>query len=184
MKKVFISVAICIALGLPSLAQQNPADAPATQADVEKYLEVTHAREMIDQMMDAMSKPMHKTVHDMYIKDQDKLPPDFEERMNRMMEDMLKNMPWDEMMQATVAVYQKHFTKGDIDALTAFYSSPVGQKMMREMPAIMADSMNSMMPIIQKYMQGVTQRMQQETEAMLKESQKTPRKAPSPAVKN
>ena len=32
--------------------------------------------------------------------------------MTKQMDDMLKNMPLDEMMQATIPAYQKHFTKG------------------------------------------------------------------------
>ena len=32
------------------------------------------------------------------------------------------------MMQSMVPAYQKHFTKGDIDNLVAFYSSPTGEK--------------------------------------------------------
>ena len=31
-------------------------------------------------------------------------------------------------MQAMVPAYQKHFTKGDIDNLVAFYSSPTGEE--------------------------------------------------------
>lgn len=36
------------------------------------------------------------------------------------------------MTEAMVTVYQKHFTKSDVEALIGFYSSPTGQKMLRE----------------------------------------------------
>jgi uncharacterized protein len=80
-------------------------------------------------------------------------------------------------------VYQKHFTKGDIDALITFYSSPTGQKVLQEMPAVMADAMGVMMPMVRKHMEKVTQHMQQEMDAMLKESQKDPGQNP-PAPRN
>jgi len=174
MKRIFsIIIAACI-LSLPAIAQQNPDDAPATQADVERYLQVMHSREMMNQMVDAMLKPMHKMMHDQYVQQKDNLPPDFEARMDKMMDDMLKDMPWQEMLDAMVPTYQKHLTKGDINALTAFYSSPTGQKVLHEMPSMMADSMNAMMPVMRKYIDKMTQRMHDETLAMLKESEKAP----------
>jgi hypothetical protein len=45
------------------------------------------------------------------------------------MDNMTKQIPYDEMMPATGPAYQKHFTKGDMDALVAFYSVPTGQKL-------------------------------------------------------
>ena len=83
-----------------------------------------------------------------------------------------KNMPWDEMIQAMVPSYQKHLTKGDIDSMVAFYSSPTGQKVLGELPAIMSDAMQSMMPILQRYMGTVKERIDQETAAALKQSEK------------
>src|SRR5439155_13694987 len=55
---------------------------------------------------------------------------------------ILMSMPFDEMMDAMVPTYQKHFTRGELDALTAFYSSPTGQKILREMPAIMSEAID------------------------------------------
>jgi hypothetical protein len=186
MKKVLIVIAMCFALCLTGVALQNPADQPATQADVERYLDAIHSHDMMNQMVEAMSKPLHGMVHDQYLKERDKLPADFEERMNSMMDDMLKNMPWDEMMKATVPIYQKHLTKGDVDALVAFYSSPTGQKMLREIPALMAESMEAMMPIIQGHIEKVAAKVQTEMAAMVKDPVKNPKKAPNtaPTVRN
>jgi hypothetical protein len=171
MKRILIALILCLALGGSFVAQQRGADSPATAEDVQKYLDVMHSRDMMQQMVDAMSKPMHQMVHDQFEKDRDKLPPDFEVRMNRMMEDMFKGMPFDEMLQAMVPVYQKHFTKGELEALVAFYSSPTGQKVLREMPAILAESMQSMMPIMSKQMDAMNQRLQKEIAEMLPKSQ-------------
>jgi uncharacterized protein len=171
MKNLLVTLLLCLALCATGLAQ-NPADQPATKADVDRYLEAIHSREMTDQMVVAMSKPIQKMLHEQYEKNKDKLPADFEARTSKEMEDMLKNIPWDEMLQAMVPAYQKHFTKGDMDALTAFYSSPTGQKVMREMPGLLADSMEIMMPIINKHVEKVSHRMQDEVLATLKKSEK------------
>jgi|SRR5579859_263807 len=183
MKRILITAALCFAFCSAGLAQQNISDSPATAEDVEKYLEAVHSHDMMKQMVEAMSQPMHKMVHDQYMKDKDKLPADFETRTDKTMDDMMQDMPWDDMMQAMVPVYQKHFTKGDIDALIAFYSSPTGQKVLQEMPAVMTDAMNVMMPMIRKHVEKVTQHVQQEMDAMLKESQKDPAQNP-PAPRN
>jgi uncharacterized protein len=171
MKKILVTLLLCVVLCAAGLAQ-NPADQPATKADVDRYLEAVHSHEMMDQMVVAMSKPIQKMMHEQYEKNKDRLPADFEARFGKEMEDMLKSIPWDDMLQAMVPAYQKHFTKGDMDALTAFYSSPTGQKVMREMPGLMADSMEIMMPIINKHVEKVGRRMQDEMLAALKESEK------------
>ena len=156
-----------------AFSQPSDPNAPATKEDVENYLQVTHIRETMLQMADAMSKPMHKMVHEQYLKDKDKLPADFEDRMNKMMDGMFKDMPWNEMLDAEIPVYQKHFTKGDVQALIVFYSSPTGQKMMRELPAIMSETMESIMPMIQKQVESIRARLEQEFAQALQESDKT-----------
>src|SRR6266478_4237193 len=170
MKRFLLTLAICLAFVKAGAAQQSAANAPATKEDVQKYLGVVHSREMMAQMVEAMSKPMHQMVHQQYMKDKDKLPADFEARMNKMMDDTMKAFPWDEMLQSMVPVYQKHFTKGDVDALVAFYGAPTGQKLLKEMPQMLSESMQSMMPLLQKQMAAMQERGQEEVIAMLKES--------------
>jgi uncharacterized protein len=181
MNRLLLAAGLCLAFSMSCFAQ-GAADAPATRQDIEKYLEVAHAHDMMKQMMDAMLKPMHDMVHQQYEKEKDKLPPDFEAHMNKMMDEMMKQMPIDEMMDSMIPVYQKHLTKGDVDALTAFYSTPTGQKVLREMPAIMADAMQSMMPAMRKYIDGMQDRLQQEVAQMQKEG--SAKAKPSSTIKN
>ncbi len=171
MKRILLLAVFLLGLSGYIAAQQNPADQPATKEDIEKYLQVAHSRDMILKMVDVMSKPMHQMIHEQYLKDKDKLPPDFEARMNKMMDDQLKSFPWDEFLDSMVPVYQKHLTRGDVDGLVAFYSSPTGQKMLKEMPEMMAESMQTMMPLLRKNLDSMGQRMQDEIAAMLKESE-------------
>lgn len=170
MKRFLLAVILGLAFAAGGAAQQAPADAPATKEDVQRYIDVMHSRKMIDQMMDAMAKPMHQMIHEQYLKDKDKLPADFEARMNKMTSDMFKGFPWDDLLQSLVPVFQKHLTKGDIDAVVAFYSAPAGQKLLKEMPAMMAEEMEVMMPLLQKQMATVTERVQQQVAEMLKDS--------------
>jgi hypothetical protein len=177
---MLLALTACLVFALSGVAQQSPADAPATKEDVQKYLEVMHSREMMTKMMDAMSKPMHQMMHEQYLKDKDKLPADFEARMNKIMDDYMKNLPIEEMLQAMIPAYQKHLTKGDIDGLVAFYSSPTGQKLLQELPAITAEATQSMIPLMRKQIDLMTERLQEQVAQMKKESGvKPPAKSPA-----
>jgi uncharacterized protein len=178
--RIFLMATLCLALCAPALAQ-NAADTPATKEDVEKYFAATHSRDMARKMLEAMAKPMHQMAHEQCIKDKDRLPADCEARLNKMMDDMWKDMPFDEMMEAMVPAYQKHFTKGDMDALIAFYSAPTGQKVLQELPAVMAESMESMMPIMQKAVDRMTERTQRQIAEMMKDSTKKTGEGAAPA---
>ena len=178
MKRFWFAVLLCVTFCCASFAQQTAADAPATKEDVEKYFQVTRSHKLMDQMMDAMSEPIHKMLHEEFEKDKDKLPPDFEAKESKKADEMFRNMPWDEMLQAMVPAYQKHFTKRDMETLVAFYSTPTGQKVLRELPAIMSEAMESMMPIMQKHVEAVNKQLQQEIAEMLEQSEKNSDQAP------
>jgi hypothetical protein len=169
MKRFAFAVLACLVFTSISFAQQSAADAPASKEDIEKYLDTMHTRDMMTSTMTAMTKQMHQMTH-AQLEKQLNLPPDFEARMDKMMDDMIKDFPVDELIQAMVPAYQKHLTKGDVDALTAFYSSPTGQKVLKEMPATTADAMQSASGIIQKMMAKMQDRLQNEIAQVQKES--------------
>ena len=176
-----VAAILCVGLSLNALAQ-TAADAPASKEDVERYFQAVHSHDMMRKMLDAMSKPIHQMAHEQCAKDQDKLPADCEARLNKFMDRMTKQIPYDEMMQATVPAYQKHFSKGDMDALVAFYSAPTGQKLLQELPSVTAESMESMMPIMRKSIDRMTQSVEEEIAQMRKDSSN---KAPdAPAAQN
>lgn len=172
MKKCLAIATVCLGLGLYAWAQQGFANDPATKEDVENYMAAVHSRELTKQMMQAMSKPMHQFIEETFAKDRDRLPPDFQEQMSRFMDDYLNNMPIEEMQQAAIPIYQKHFTKGDMAALTAFYTSPTGQKILREMPAVMSESVTVMVPYMRDQIEKLRQRMEDQVAQMLKKSPK------------
>jgi hypothetical protein len=183
MRSLVLVISLALLLSLTCVAQTSVDDSPATRADVERYLQVVNSHDMMKKLAMAMGQGMHQMLHEQYLKDKDNLPADYESKMTARMDTMFENMPWDEMVQAMAPVYQKHFTKGDIDNLVAFYSSPTGEKMLREMPSIMAEAMQSMTPIITKYADTIKQTLLKETDDMIAQSKKRP-SASSPASNN
>lgn len=168
MTRILLCIVFCLSFTCRGLAQDPALDAPASAEDVEKYLHALHPEGMMEKMMEAMLKPMRQMTHERYLKDKDKLPADFEAKMNKETDDLVKNMPFEEMFQAMVPTYQKHFTKGDMQVFVSFYTSPAGQKLLRELPAITGEAMTAMMPIMRQHMDKVNQRLQQDSDEMLK----------------
>jgi len=183
MKRLVSVAAVVFFLSWSCFAQTNVDDSPATKADVERYFQIVNSHDMMKKLMASMAQGIQQMTHEQYVKHQDELPAGYETKMNAMMDDMFNNMPMDEMMQSMVPAYQKHFTKGDIDNLVAFYSSPTGEKVLRELPSIMAEAMQGMMPIMTKYMETVQQRLLKETNDMIARSKKQPN-ASTPATNN
>jgi hypothetical protein len=182
MKRPALVLLACLLFASISFAQQNDANAPASKADVERFLDAMHTRDMTKSMMNAMTVQMHKMVHEQVLK-QPNLPPDSEERLNKLTDSVYKEMPVDELIDVMIPVYQKHFTKGDMDALVAFYSSPTGEKMVKEMPAIMSESMQAASGILQEMMAKMTQRVNDEIAQMQKSDDGKSNK-PSPSTPN
>lgn len=45
------------------------------------------------------------------------------------------------VMERMLPVFQRHFSAEEVDGLLKFYSSPLGQKVLADMPAVMAEAM-------------------------------------------
>ena len=54
--------------------------------------------------------------------------------------DLEKRVKPEEIVERFVEVYDRHFSEADIDALAAFYGTPLGQKLLAESPAIAQES--------------------------------------------
>jgi hypothetical protein len=163
-----VLIAMFTAAGVIS-AQQNPTDAPASKEDIQRYLEVTHSREMMKTMMDVMAKSIREIAHKEAANNRASLPQDAEERINKNLDQSLKAFPVDEVLDAMVPIYQKHWTKGDVDNMIAFYSTATGQKLLNEMPQTMAEGMQAMRPIMEKHMETMRQQIQQQVAELKKE---------------
>lgn len=163
MKRLLIALA-CLALSLPCIAQN--ADEPASKDDVIVYLRIMHSHDMLQRLMEVQAQTTQSLFHDTLLKDKGTLPPNFDSKFKKAIEDLVKGMPADEIVEAMIPAYQHHFTHGDIEAMTAFYSSPVGQKVLQELPDVVQEGNKLAMPIMSKYMNDWLERMKHEFESM------------------
>jgi uncharacterized protein len=106
-----------------------------------KFMEVLRLKSQLNQYFDGVSKQAKIGAEQGF---KSKIPgatPAQMAEVDKFAENLFKNMPVDEMVDAMVPIYQKHLTKEDLDGILAFYSSPVGQKLQREQPVIMQEAM-------------------------------------------
>ena len=160
MKLKSLLLAGSLVLSICASSQTTVSIAPdaASKDDVKKLFDVMASREQMRQMMQQLFAQM-RTMNREEIK---KRRPDISEeelaRADRQSEDLINNFPLDEMLNDMVPVYQRHFNKSEIGALTVFYSSPAGQKFLHEMPAVTAETMRAVYPRIQAEIDAALQR--------------------------
>jgi uncharacterized protein len=149
MKKLFLMPMLAWSLALSGYctAQGPSAAVPDTdipdKADVLKFLDLMHARDQMVQTLDQMAKQMKQGAEQGFKEKVPDATPELLAKVDQLFDGLFKGLPIDEMMDAIVPIYQKHLTKSDLAAITAFYSSPAGQKVLKEMPAILAESMQA-----------------------------------------
>jgi len=152
-----------LALSLCAGAQTTVSIAPdaASKEDVKKLFDVMASRQQMAQMMQQLFAQM-RTMNRAELK---KKHPEVTEAdlasMDRRSEEFIKNFPLDAMLNDMIPIYQRHFTKSEIDALTAFYSSPAGQKFLHEMPAVMAETTRAVYPKIEEEVDAALKRAEE-----------------------
>jgi uncharacterized protein len=179
MKIAALGLVACLMFASIGFAQQNAADAPASKEDVQRYLDAVHSREMMENTLSAMMKQMHQMTHEQVLKERN-LPADFEAHMDKITDDLFKNFPYEAIQEAMVPVYQKHFTKVEMDALAEFYTAPTGQKILKEMPEVVTEAMQASSGILQKMMSDARNRLQSEIAQARKQTDESPKKESQP----
>jgi hypothetical protein len=192
-RSLFIALA-ALSLTLTAAAQQTPAqnpadkpaanavaqgtgdDAPATKEDVAAYFEAMHSHEMMTSTLDKVASAVQTSLHDQF-KDMKDLPPGAEDRVSKALAQMLREYPIENMLDAMEPVIEKNYTKGELKAIVAFYSSPAGQSIQKKQPVVAAETLQAIMPLITKIQNDAAQRTREEIEKIRQEQQDTPKKS-------
>jgi hypothetical protein len=158
MKRLMLAI-FCVMSSLIGFAQ-NP-DEPASRDDIILYLRTMRSHDMFQRTMEVQAENMRQLLRDTVQREKGEVPADFDTSFKTAMADLIKGMPSDQIVEAMIPAYQKHFTKGDIEAMNAFYSSPVGQKVLQELPAVMQEGSQAAMPIMSKYIADWMERIKE-----------------------
>jgi hypothetical protein len=145
MNKLVLRTIFCLVLVFPILSvAQQPTDSDVPdKADVLKFLDLMQAKAQMVRVLTGMAKEMRLGAEKQYKEKVPDATPQQLAKVDELFDGFFNTLPIDQMVDAIVPIYQKHLTKTDLAAITAFYSSPAGQKILREMPAIMAEAMQA-----------------------------------------
>jgi hypothetical protein len=185
--RLLLAVSLILAASC-AVAEQTPtADIPATREDVLKLFAVMNIHQQMRLVLDTMMKQqkamLRETMRNRYPEITDEQVTQFDS----MMQEAMREYPVDAMLDDMVPVYQKHLTKTDVDAMTNFYSSPTGKKLLNEMPAMTSEGMQIAYARMQKQMESMMdqiQKMLQEDEARKKSAPRSRPPAQPPTQRN
>lgn len=139
-----LALAALLLCASPALAAGKPAEksaakpaASSTKLDkIHKLLVLTHAEQGGVMMLEALKRQM---------------PPAQFERVAKLIKPQ-------EIVERIVPVYDRHFSEAEIDGLIAFYQTPLGQRVVTEMPAVGQESVQ----VGQQYAVEVLQKLRAE----------------------
>ena len=141
--------------------------APASEASIIAFLKVTKAELIVDSVFASMEPAMRQSIEQASagkpLNDQQKKV--LELAPKRLSAMLRAELSWEKMLPLYIAIYRENFDQNEIDALIAFYSSPIGQSFVSKMPIITQRAMVSM----QTFMQNVTPKIEAAMREILSE---------------
>jgi hypothetical protein len=158
MKRCLISLALILATVCTMAGQQAPVDAPSRE-DILKLFDVMHVREQMKQVIVQVMKQIRVMTREQIKKSDPDATDEQIAKVDAMSDQLFKDMPVDGMLDDMIPVYRKHLTRQDVDAMVAFHSTPTGQKILSEMPAMTAEGMQAVQPRLRKVMDETTEKM-------------------------
>lgn len=161
-------------VGDAAIGEAKPADAKATVADAEELMRVMKFDDLMKSVMEAQKKAIGNTLQQnsaqtlarlgLNLSEEDKAA--FLALQKQAVEDSLKVIVGPEMRDAMVKIYSETFTKQELDAVSAFYSTPAGQALNAKQPAVQEKMMGVMMPLVVKSQQGAQAQIRDFTNQM------------------
>jgi hypothetical protein len=186
-KKLAVIFAIlCLPLALASQETAPPAatnpDAPSKEQVLE-LLDLIHQRANMTQMLEGVKQSMKVGAEAGF---RQKIPnptPDQLRKVDDLVDTIFQDYPFNDMIEAIVPIYQRHLTKTDIDQVVVFYSSPVGQKLLKEQPTMVSEAMQAGQQIMLKRIPEMSQRLDRQIADLAATETSKPKSTQPPARK-
>lgn len=151
---------VCV-LALSPLAVE--ASERASRESVEKLMEVTEVSSMVDAMQSQVDGMFEGFAAQLNLSDADR--PAFEKYKAKLIALLNEEVTWEKLKEPTLEIYMRHFSEEEVQGLIEFYSSDIGQSMIRKMPLVMQESMTISQGMLQTLMpriQALAAEMQDE----------------------
>ncbi len=153
------------------LAAPLCADEASHQQAARELLKASQAEKLMDEMMGQMDGIMDQSYAAAGLPEEAKA--EWDEVKTGIIDWMAEFLNWKEMEPMYVEIYTSVFTEEELREITAFYQSPIGQKMTAKMPALTQKSMEITMDRMQKKMPELQNRMNEKI-VELKKKYSTP----------
>ena len=144
--RILLAALIALCAALPAHAQGEPAD----DTRIDRLLEVTRARQMLDAMLPQIEASQRQMVAQMT--GGRELDAAQQQRLDAILASsattVRKTLAWENLEPIYRDIYRQTFTGDDIDAIVAFYESPAGQRMLDRMPELMQNTMAAMQRLV------------------------------------
>lgn len=195
-------LAVGIAPALPVIAQQLvpaqpvapaatiPPDQQPTREQLLKLFEVMRVRQQMDTILKAIPEMASQQIHNQVHQGSAGLPggaaltPPQQAKLDEFEQKALAKAmtiyPIEEMLNDMIPIYQRHLSRSDVDAFTAFYSTPAAQRLIDEQPAMMRELMPVLLGRITERSKALADEMTKERMELLKSIPPPP---PLPASK-
>ena len=140
----------------PPPAAAKPMIGPSEEKVIRQLLDVTGTVKLSQQMVDQMLASMQTSMPD--------IPAEFWTKIRACFKA-------DEFIALIIPVYDKYYSKEELDGLLAFYQSPLGQKVIATLPEVNRESMAIGQAWGRKQAQAIMTEIDQEREAATKHSE-------------
>lgn len=157
-----------------------PADQQPTKEQVAKLFEAMHVREQMESMMKMFPSMIQQQARQQEKEmtanqpERARMTPEqqaaLDQVMSRFLDKAMNLFTVDEMLDIMAPIYQRHFTREDVDAYIAFYSTPAGQHFLQITPVIMREYMPVVMQRVQERSKALTAELTKEIADVLKSS--------------
>jgi len=174
MKTRCLLLVLFLSTPIPRLIAQS--DAPSSRDDIMKLFAVMKVHDQTRLVMESVATQQRAMMHDGLRRRYPQITDAEIARLDEATLDIMREVSVDDMLNDMIPIYQKHLSKKDVDAMSAFYASDTGQKLLREMPAMTTESMRATAPRMQAIMEKVMNRIEQ----MAREDREKNGAAPKP----
>ena len=153
-----LALALCLGCAPAFAADPAPAPAPApapvpdsmraSDADIDRLLQVMDAKSMMDKLMQQMATSQQAMVEDAFGKDvSDAERTRMRDLIAKTNAITIKHMSWTVLEPVMRKVYAQAYDKQEVDAMIAFYSTPEGASILKKSPQVLAIIMQEIQPV-------------------------------------
>jgi len=147
-------------LSIPLIASADP---QSHRAAAYELLDAAQAQKIVEVMKAQVGQTMRRLVADPQLNAEQQAVVD--KYVQKAVEEVGLTMDWSRLKEEFATLYVSVYTEPELRELTAFYKSPLGQKMLDKMPQLVQQSMQ----LAQRHMQESIPRFQQLGDQMMAE---------------